>query len=163
MILKAVKYNNKLELYVVPLFIKTFILDDQNNFGYQFYSEYDFSNKDYSGEMFTNDNNILAITSDTFNDAVLSNDDSDVDGLNNDTLISTIKDFDSLQKYKYTFKYDEDTGKYTLESFKKADNSELNQNNNDNNSDNNDDNNDNNDNNNSNNNNSQNRNNTTNE
>lgn len=118
---KAIKYNDRLELYVIPVFIKTFSIDDQNNMGYQFYSGYNFSNKEYNGEMLTGDNNVLAITSDTFKQAVLSNSDSDIDGYNNDALASTIKNFGSLQVYKYTFKFDENTEKYTLTSFEKSD------------------------------------------
>ncbi len=127
MITKAVKYNDRLELYVIPLFIKTFSIDDENNMGYQLYASYDFSNKEYKDELFTVDDAIFAITSQTYKEAVLSN--NTVDGYNYDNMKSSTKDFENLQKYKYTFTKNEDTGKYYLTSFEKAQDEEINNNN----------------------------------
>ncbi|MBR3132718.1 MAG: hypothetical protein IKG42_01335 [Clostridia bacterium] len=122
---KAVKYSDRIEIYVVPFFIKTFSIDN-NNMGYQLYSGYNFSNKEFSGELMTTENSIFAVTGDTYRENILSND--SIDGFNHETIEGNVKDFNSLQRFKYVFKKDNNSGKYYLTSIEKTEGNNSNNN-----------------------------------
>ncbi|MBR3152773.1 MAG: hypothetical protein IKF52_04120 [Clostridia bacterium] len=126
---KAVKYDDRIEIYVVPLFVKTFSIDN-NDMGYQLYSGYNFENKDFDGELMTTENSVFAVTSQTYRENVISND--SIDGFNHEIIEGNVKDFDLLQRFKYVFKKDNNSGKYYLTSFEEAEDEEEDNNNNNN-------------------------------
>ena len=128
---KAVKKGNKIEVYVVPLFIKTyeFNIDNQTGMAYQFYGSYNYSGKSFESPLYLASNGSeFAITGDTYRQELLSN--NTADGYNYQNVHDNIKDFDNLQVYKYTYTKDSNSGKYHITSFEKAN---ENNNNNDNN------------------------------
>lgn len=128
LITKAVKYSDKLEIYVKPIFVRTFYSDEINGMGCQLFKNYDFKQKEWKDS-----DSIIAIPYSEYNSILKSEYNRDLDHYKY-TEINSNFDLNSITEYKYTFVKDND-GKYKLKSFENTaatDNSESNDNNTDN-------------------------------
>ena len=114
---KAIRYDNKIELYVVPVFSKTFQYGS-NGTVYQLFGAYNFSTKEFEDSYKFSSGEDFVVTADTFENNILLN--SSTDGYSYDTLKANVGNFSSFQRYKYVFRKDSSSGKYYFESFEKA-------------------------------------------
>ena len=109
LLVKVVKYNTKMEIYVKPLFIETIYDADENRYLRGLYTDYNFSAK-----QFPIDKSIMTITNDDYKNVVKSNYKQDIDGLNYKEVNQNI-DLNQLTEYKYTLIKVDDG--YNLQSF----------------------------------------------
>lgn len=107
---KAVKYESKIEVYVKPLFIKTFYSEEIQGMGCEIFANYDFQNKEYL-------ESFIAIAYSDYNEILKSEYNKDIDGYKYSEISSNI-DLNRVQEYKYTFIKTEDG--YKIKSFGKA-------------------------------------------
>ena len=108
---KAVKYNNKLEIYVKPIFVVPFYSNEINAMGCEMYGNYDFQLND-----FPEDSALGAFRYSDYEDAFVSSYNSDIDGYNYNEISKYI-DFNNIDDYKYTFVKVGD--EFKLDSFSK--------------------------------------------
>lgn len=117
-ITKAVKYNDKIEIYVKPIFTQTFFSDEINANGCQLLSDYDFQMKEFS-----EDAELNAFSYSDYENALRSTANQDIDGYVYDS-ISRYVDLNKIQDYMYTFtKVD---GEFKLKAFEKVENKNAN-------------------------------------
>lgn len=110
LITKAVKYSDKLEIYVKPIFVKTFYSDEINGMGCQLFKNYDFQQKEWKDS-----DSMIAIPYSEYNSILKSEYNRDLDHYKYTEMNSNF-DLNSITEYKYTFVKDSD-GKYKLKSF----------------------------------------------
>ena len=109
LITKAVKYEDKIELYVQPLFVKTFFSNEIQGMGCEIFGDYDFQNKDY-----VPDSSLIAIAYTDYDTVLKSEYAKDIDGYKYSEVSSNL-DMNKVQEYKYTFiKVDDE---YKIQAF----------------------------------------------
>lgn len=119
-ITKAVKYSDKIELYVKPIFIQPFFSEEINAYGCQLLSDYDFQMKE-----FPEDTGLKAFSYSDYENVLRTTANQDIDGYVYE-LISRHIDLNQIQDYKYTFtKVD---GEFKLKSFEKIEDKNANNN-----------------------------------
>ncbi len=109
-ITKAVKYSDKIEIYVKPLFIKTFYAEQINGMGCEIFGDYNFQTKEY-------ENSFIPIAYSQYNEILRSEYNKDLDKYKYSEVSGNI-DLNQVKEYKYTL-IKEDTG-YKLKSFEEA-------------------------------------------
>jgi len=97
LITKAIKYEDKIELYVQPLFVKTFFSNEIQGMGCEIFGDYDFQNKDY-----VPDSSLIAIAYTDYDTVLKSEYAKDIDGYKYSEVSSNL-DMNKVQEYKYTF------------------------------------------------------------
>lgn len=117
-ITKAVKYSDKIEIYVKPIFIQPFFSDEINAKGCQLLSNYDFQMKE-----FPEDAGLKAFSYSDYENALRTTANQDIDGYIY-SAISKYVDLNQIQDYKYTFiKVDDE---FKLKSFEKIEDKNAN-------------------------------------
>ena len=117
-ITKAVKYSDKIEIYVKPIFIQPFFSEEINANGCQLLSDYDFQMKE-----FPEDAGLKAFSYSDYENALRTTANQDIDGYVYNS-ISKYVDLNQIQDYKYTFtKVD---GEFKLKAFEKIENKNAN-------------------------------------
>lgn len=117
-ITKAVKYSDKIEIYVKPIFIQPFFSEEINANGCQLLSDYDFQMKE-----FPEDSGLKAFSYSDYENALRTTANQDIDGYVYNS-ISKYVDLNQIQDYKYTFtKVD---GEFKLKAFEKIENKNAN-------------------------------------
>lgn len=94
---KAVKYSDKIEIYVKPLFIKTFYSDEIQGMGCEIFGNYDFQNKEYPAE-----NSLIAIAYKDYEEVLKSTYEKDIDKYKFKEVQDNL-DLNKISEYKYTF------------------------------------------------------------
>ena len=112
LITRAIKYNNKIEIYVKPIFIRPFFSDDINAMGCELFSEYDFSLRDFPQEKA-----LGAFIYSEFEDVFKSDYNADLDNYNYGSVSKYI-DLNAIDEYKYTFVKGNDG--FKLKAFEKS-------------------------------------------
>lgn len=102
---KALKYNDKIEIYVKPIFWYCDMANEINTTDLDHVYTYLYESFDYDNFEFVNEIGILK--------------DEDIEEIKEEDLISEINS-DELNTYKYTFELDESTGNYYFSSFEKV-------------------------------------------
>lgn len=102
---KALKYNDKIEIYVKPIFWYCDMANEINTTDLDHVYTYLYKSFDYDNSEFINEIGILK--------------DEDIYEMKEEDLISEINS-DELDTYKYTFELDESTGNYYFSSFEKV-------------------------------------------
>ena len=110
-ITKAVKYSDKIEIYVKPIFIQPFFSDEINANGCQLLSNYDFQMKE-----FPEDAGLKAFSYSDYENALRTTANQDIDGYVY-SAISKYVDLNQIKDYKYTFNKVDD--EFKLKSFEK--------------------------------------------
>ena len=110
-ITKAVKYSDKIEIYVKPIFIQPFFSDEINANGCQLLSNYDFQMKE-----FPEDAGLKAFSYSDYENALRTTANQDIDGYVY-SAISKYFDLNQIKDYKYTFNKVDD--EFKLKSFEK--------------------------------------------
>lgn len=109
---KAVKEDGKLEIYVKPIFVRTFYSTEVNGMGCELFADYDFQEKEYK-------DSFIAIAYSDYNDILKSEYNKDVDGYKYSELNNVEKiDLNKCKDYKYTFV--KENGAYKLQSFEEV-------------------------------------------
>ena len=117
-ITKAVKYSDKIEIYVKPIFIQPFFSEEINANGCQLLSDYDFQMKE-----FPEDAGLKAFSYSDYENALRTTANQDIDGYVYNS-ISKYVDLNQIKDYKYTFnKVD---GEFKLKAFEKIENKNAN-------------------------------------
>lgn len=109
-ITKAVKYSDKIEIYVKPLFIRTFYSSEIDGMGCEIFGNYNFQSKEY-------ENSFIPIAYSDYSGILRSEYNKDLDKYKYSEVSSNI-DLNQVQEYKYTL-IKEDTG-YKMKSFEEA-------------------------------------------
>lgn len=117
-ITKAVKYSDKIEIYVKPIFIQPFFSDEINAKGCQLLSNYDFQMKE-----FPEDAGLKAFSYSDYENALRTTANQDIDGYVY-SAISKYVDLNQIQDYKYTFTKVDD--EFKLKSFEKIEDKNAN-------------------------------------
>ena len=117
-ITKAVKYSDKIEIYVKPIFIQPFFSDEINAKGCQLLSNYDFQMKE-----FPEDAGLKAFSYSDYENALRTTANQDIDGYIY-SAISKYVDLNQIQDYKYTFTKVDD--EFKLKSFEKIEDKNAN-------------------------------------
>lgn len=109
-ITKAVKYSDKIEIYVKPLFIRTFYSNEINGMGCEIFGDYNFQSKEY-------ENSFIPIAYSQYNEILRSEYNKDLDKYKYSEVSGNI-DLNQVKEYKYTL-IKENAG-YKLKSFEEA-------------------------------------------
>lgn len=109
-ITKAVKYNNKLEIYVKPLFIKTFYATEIDGTGCDIFKDYNFQSKEF-------EDSLITIAYSDYNGILRSEYNKDLDKYKYSEVSANI-DLNQIQEYKYTFIKTEEG--YKIKSFEEV-------------------------------------------
>ena len=117
-ITKAVKYSDKIEIYVKPIFIQPFFSDEINANGCQLLSNYDFQMKE-----FPEDAGLKAFSYSDYENALRTTANQDIDGYVY-SAISKYVDLNQIKDYKYTFNKVDD--EFKLKSFEKIEDKNAN-------------------------------------
>lgn len=117
-ITKAVKYSDKIEIYVKPIFIQPFFSDEINAKGCQLLSNYDFQMKE-----FPEDAGLKAFSYSDYENALRTTANQDIDGYIY-SAISKYVDLNQIKDYKYTFNKVDD--EFKLKSFEKIEDKNAN-------------------------------------
>ncbi len=117
-ITKAVKYSDKIEIYVKPIFIQPFFSDEINANGCQLLSNYDFQMK-----KFPEDAGLKAFSYSDYENALRTTANQDIDGYVY-SAISKYVDLNQIKDYKYTFNKVDD--EFKLKSFEKIEDKNAN-------------------------------------
>ena len=117
-ITKAVKYSDKIEIYVKPIFIQPFFSDEINANGCQLLSNYDFQMKE-----FPEDAGLKAFSYSDYENALRTTANQDIDGYVY-SAISKYVDLNKIKDYKYTFNKVDD--EFKLKSFEKIEDKNAN-------------------------------------
>lgn len=117
-ITKAVKYSDKIEIYVKPIFIQPFFSDEINANGCQLLSNYDFQMKE-----FPEDAGLKAFSYSDYENALRTTANQDIDGYIY-SAISKYVDLNQIKDYKYTFNKVDD--EFKLKSFEKIEDKNAN-------------------------------------
>ena len=117
-ITKAVKYSDKIEIYVKPIFIQPFFSDEINANGCQLLSNYDFQMKE-----FPEDAGLKALSYSDYENALRTTANQDIDGYVY-SAISKYVDLNQIKDYKYTFNKVDD--EFKLKSFEKIEDKNAN-------------------------------------
>ena len=113
-ITKAVKYSDKIEIYVKPIFTQPFFSEEINANGCQLLSNYDFQMKE-----FPEDAGLKAFSYSDYENALRTTANQDIDGYVYNS-ISKYVDLNQVQDYKYTFTKVDD--EFKLKAFEKVTN-----------------------------------------
>ena len=113
-ITKAVKYSDKIEIYVKPIFTQPFFSEEINANGCQLLSNYDFQMKE-----FPEDAGLKAFSYSDYENAIRTTANQDIDGYVYNS-ISKYVDLNQVQDYKYTFTKVDD--EFKLKAFEKVTN-----------------------------------------
>lgn len=111
LVTKAIKYNDKLEIYVKPIYIQPFFSEEINAKGCQLLSDYDFQMKEFPEESI-----LKAFSYSDYENALRTDSNQDIDGYLYNTIAKYI-DLNAMQEYKYTFTKIDD--EFKLKSFDK--------------------------------------------
>ena len=117
-ITKAVKYSDKIEIYVKPIFIQPFFSDEINANGCQLLSNYDFQMKE-----FPEDAGLKAFSYSDYENALRTTANQDIDGYVY-SAISKYVDLNQIKDYKYTFNKVDD--EFKLKTFEKIEDKNAN-------------------------------------
>lgn len=117
-ITKAVKYSDKIEIYVKPIFIQPFFSDEINANGCQLLSNYNFQMKE-----FPEDAGLKAFSYSDYENALRTTANQDIDGYVY-SAISKYVDLNQIKDYKYTFNKVDD--EFKLKSFEKIEDKNAN-------------------------------------
>ena len=109
---KIIRTDSKMEIYVKPIFVKTFYSEQIEDYGCELYTDYDFEYKD-----FENGTAIVAFGYNDFQESIKTDYKQDIDGYNYEIASENI-DLNSFKDYKYTFINDGEG--YKLKSFEKV-------------------------------------------
>lgn len=109
---KAIIYNNKVEIFVKPLYVLPFYSEEVSGMACALYKNYDFSYKDFSDDYL-----LQAFTYKDYENTLKSSYNGDIDEFNY-SEISKYVDLNSIDEYKYTFNLLD--GEYKLHSFEKV-------------------------------------------
>lgn len=119
LITKVVKYNSKLEIYVTPLYVRSYYSDEYGDVC-EIYSDYDFQLKEFS-----DDYSLTAFKYSDYKQYLKSDYNGDADGYKFNEISNQI-DLNKLDQYKYTLKLVDN--EYKLDSFEKDTSNEKPQN-----------------------------------
>lgn len=109
-ITKAVKYSDKIEIYVKPLFIRTFYSSEIDGMGCEIFGDYNFQSKEY-------ENSFIPIAYSQYDEILRSEYNKDLDKYKYSEISGNI-DLNQVKEYKYTIiKEDAD---YKLKSFEET-------------------------------------------
>lgn len=111
LVTRAVKYSDKIEIYVKPLFIRTFYSNEVQGMGCEIFGNYNFQTKEYPQE-----DSLIAIAYTDYEGVLQSTYEKDIDRYKYKEVSENI-DLNKINEYMYTFvKVD---GQYKLKSFEK--------------------------------------------
>ncbi len=111
-ITKAIKYDSKLEIYVKPLYIRTFYSSQIQATGCDILADYDFQAKN-----FPDSESLIAISYSDYEQYLKSDYAKDLDGYKYSEVAKNL-DLNKVKEYKYTFVKEDN--KYKLKSFEQA-------------------------------------------
>ena len=117
-ITKAVKYSDKIEIYVKPIFIQPFFSDEINANGCQLLSNYDLQMKEFPEDAW-----LKSFSYSDYENALRTTANQDIDGYVY-SAISKYVDLNQIKDYKYTFNKVDD--EFKLKSFEKIEDKNAN-------------------------------------
>ena len=109
---RAIIYNNKVEIFVKPLYVVPFYSEEVSGMACALYKNYDFNYRDFSEDYL-----LQAFTYKDYENTLKSSYNGDIDEFNY-SEISKYIDLNSIDEYKYTFNLSD--GEYKLHSLEKV-------------------------------------------